>query len=89
MTELVSADCYDDSVVQLKTHRQKSHYKNNQLCECATINLKVNSVIDGKHVLFSGNGPLLHAVCCHSVCKNVTLNRLDGDMTSPENFGPA
>ena len=24
-----------------------------------------------------------------AVCKNVGLNRLDGDMTSPENFGQA
>ena len=54
MTGLVSADHYGDYVVQLKTHRQKSHYKNNQLCECATINPKVNSLIDGKHALLSG-----------------------------------
>ena len=53
MTGLVSADLNDNYVVQLKTHRQKSHYKNNQLCECATINPKVNRVIDGKRVLFS------------------------------------
>ena len=54
MTGLESADRYDDYVVQLKIHRQKSHYKNNQLRECATINPNVNSVIDGKHALFSG-----------------------------------
>ena len=81
MTGLVSADGYDDYVVQLKTHQQKSHNKNNQLCECATINPKVNRVID--------EGRLLHAVCCRSVCKIVALNRLDRDMTSPENFRPA
>ena len=52
MTGLVSTDRYDDDVVQLKTHRQKSHYKNNQLCECATINPKVNNIIDGKRALF-------------------------------------
>ena len=51
---VMSADRYDDYVMQLKTHRQKSHYKSNQLCECATINPKVNSVIDGKRALFSG-----------------------------------
>ena len=44
---LVSVDLYDDYVVQLKTQWQKSHYKINQLCNCATINLKVNSVING------------------------------------------
>ena len=54
MNGLVSADRYNDYVVHLKTHRQKSHYKNNQLCECATINQEVNSVIDGKRALFSG-----------------------------------
>ena len=48
MTGLVSADRYNDYVVQLKTHWQKSHYKNNQLYECATINPKINGVIDGK-----------------------------------------
>ena len=50
-TGLVSVDHYDDYVVQLKTQRQKSHYKNNQLCDCATINRKVNSVLKGKTCL--------------------------------------
>ena len=89
MTGLVSADWYDSCVVQLKTRRQKSHYKNNQLGECATINPKVNSIIDGKRALLSGQGRLLHAICCCSVCKNVALNSLGGDMTLLENFGPA
>ena len=51
MTGLVSVDRYDDYVVQLK---RKTHYKNNQLSDCATINPKVNSVINGKRALFSG-----------------------------------
>ena len=55
MTGLVSVDRNDDYVVQLKTHRQKkTHCKNNQLSNCATINPKVNSVINGKRALFSG-----------------------------------
>ena len=54
MSGLVSADRYEDYVVQIKTHHQKSHYKNNQLYECATINPKVNRVTDGKCALFSG-----------------------------------
>ena len=54
MTGLVSADHYDNYVVQLKTHRQKSHYQNNQLCKCATMNPKVNSVIVGKHAYLAG-----------------------------------
>ena len=53
MTGLVSADRYEDYVLQFKTHRQKAHYKNNQLYECITIYPKVNSVLDGKHALFS------------------------------------
>ena len=43
----MSADCDDDYVVQLKTQRQKTHCKNNQLSDYATINLNVNSVING------------------------------------------
>ena len=53
MTGLVSVDRYDDYVVQIKTQRQKTHYKNNQLCDCATINPKVNSLINGKCSLVS------------------------------------
>ena len=53
MTGLVSVDRDDDYVVQLKTLRQKTHYKNNQLSDCATINPNVNSVINGKRALFS------------------------------------
>ena len=34
-----------------ETQRQKSCYKNNQLCDCATINPKVNHVIIGKTCL--------------------------------------
>ena len=52
MTGLVSEDCYDDYVVQLKTQWQKRNYKNNQLCDYATINPKVNGVINGKCALF-------------------------------------
>ena len=54
MTGLVSVDRDDDYVVQLKTQRQKTHGKNNQLSECTTINPNVNSVINGKHALLSG-----------------------------------
>ena len=54
MTRLVSVDRDDDYVVQLKTQRQKTHCKNNQLRDCATINPNVNSVINGKRALFSG-----------------------------------
>ena len=61
MTVLVSVD-RDDDCVQLKTQRQKTHCKNNQLSDCVTINLNVNSVINGKRALFSGYGWLLHAV---------------------------
>ena len=52
MTRLVSIDRDDDYVVQLKTDRQNTHCKNNQLSDCATINPYVNSVINGKHALF-------------------------------------
>ena len=41
MTGLVSVDREDYYVVQLKTQRQKTHCKNNQLSDCATINLIV------------------------------------------------
>ena len=54
MTGLVSVDRGDDNVAQLKTQRQKIHYKNNQLSDCATINPNVNSVINRKRALFSG-----------------------------------
>ena len=54
MTGLVLVDRDDDYVVKLKTQRQKTHYTNNQLSDCATINLNVNSVINGKRALFSG-----------------------------------
>ena len=54
MTGLVSVDREDDYVVQLKTQRQKTHCKNNQLRDCASINPNVNSVINGKRALFSG-----------------------------------
>ena len=54
MTRLVSTDRDDDYVVQLKTQRQNTHCKNNQLRDCATINPNVNSVINGKRALFSG-----------------------------------
>ena len=54
MTRLVSIDRDDDYIVQLKTERQNTHCKNNQLSDCATINLNVNSVINGKRALFSG-----------------------------------
>ena len=54
MTGLVSEDRDDNYVVQIKTQQQKTHCKNNQLSDCATINLNVNSVIKGKRALFSG-----------------------------------
>ena len=54
MTGLVSVEHDDDYVVQLKTQRQKTHCKNNQLSDCTTMNPNVNSVINGKHALFSG-----------------------------------
>ena len=54
MTGLVSVDRDDDYVVQLKTQRQKTHCKNNQLSDYAAINPNVNSVINGKRALFSG-----------------------------------
>ena len=37
----------DDDYVQLKTQRQITHCKNNQLSDNATINPNVNSVING------------------------------------------
>ena len=43
----MSADRDDDYVVQLKTQWQKTHCKNNQLSDYATINPNVNSVING------------------------------------------
>ena len=43
----MSADRNDDYVVQLKTQRQKTHCKNNQLSDYATINPNVNSVVNG------------------------------------------
>ena len=43
----MSADRDDDYVVQLKTQRPKTHCKNNQLSDYATINPNVNSVING------------------------------------------
>ena len=54
MTGLVSVDRDDDYVVQLKTQRQKTRCKNNQLSDCASINPNVNCVINGKRALFSG-----------------------------------
>ena len=54
MTRLVSIDRDDDYVVQLKTERQNTHCKNNQLSNGPTINSNVNSVINGKRALFSG-----------------------------------
>ena len=54
MTGLVLVDCDDDYVVQLKTQRQKTHYKNNQLRDCVSINPNVNSVMNGKRALLSG-----------------------------------
>ena len=54
MTRLVSADRDDDYVVQLNAQWQKTHCKNNQLSDCATINPNVNCVINGKRALFSG-----------------------------------
>ena len=45
MTRSVSVDRDDDYVVQLKAQRQKTHCKNNQLSDCATIYPNVNSVI--------------------------------------------
>ena len=62
MTRLVSIDRDDDYVVQLKTERQYTHCKNNQLSDCATINPNVNSVISDL---------LLHSRlidCFYSVC---------------------
>ena len=49
-----SVDRDDDYVVQLKTQWQKHTVKTNQLSDCASINLNVNSVINGKRALFSG-----------------------------------
>ena len=54
MTGLVPVDRDDDYVVQLKTQRQKTHCKHNQLRDCTTINPNVTSVINGKRALFSG-----------------------------------
>ena len=54
MTGLEPVDRDDEYVVQLKSQRQKTHCKNNQLSDCATINLNVISVINGKRALFSG-----------------------------------
>ena len=54
MTRLVSVDRDDDYVVQLKTHRQKTHCKNNQISDCATINPNVNSVINGNVPYLAG-----------------------------------
>ena len=54
MTGLVSVGRDDDYVMQLKTQRQKTHCKNNQLSDFASINPNVNSVINGKRALFSG-----------------------------------
>ena len=55
MSGLVSVDRDDDYVVQLKTQQQKkTHCKNNQLSDCASINPNVYSVINGKRALFSG-----------------------------------
>ena len=54
MTRLVSVDRDDDYGVQLKTQRQKTHCKNNQLSDCATIKLNVKSVINGKRALLMG-----------------------------------
>ena len=49
----MSADRNDDYVVQLKTQRQKTHCKNNQLSNYATINPNVNSVINGNVPYFA------------------------------------
>ena len=54
MTGLVSLDRDDDYVVQLKTQRQKTHCKNNQLSDCASINPNVNSVINGNMPYLAG-----------------------------------
>ena len=49
---------------------------------------KVNSVIDGNVPYLAGkDGCYMQSDVAD--CKNVALNRLDGDMTLPENFGPA
>ena len=54
MTGLVSVNRDDDYVVQLKTRRQKTHCKNNQLSDCTTINPNVNSVINRKLAYLAG-----------------------------------
>ena len=54
MTRLVTVDRDDDYVVQLNAQRRKTHCKNNQLSDCATINPNVDSVVNGKCALFSG-----------------------------------
>ena len=68
----MSVDRDDDYVVQLKTQRQKTHGKNNQLSDCATINLNVNSVINGKRALFSG---VRMAATCSLVSPSLLMHR--------------
>ena len=53
ITGLVSVDRDDEYVVQFNAQRQKTHCKNNQLSDYATINPNVNGVINGKRALFS------------------------------------
>ena len=50
----MSVDRDDEYLVQLKTQRQKTHCKNNQLSDCAAINPNVNSVINGKRAYLAG-----------------------------------
>ena len=63
MTRLVSIDHDDDYVVQLKTERQNTHCKNNQLSDCATINPNVNRVINGNVSYLAGKDGSLVSPC--------------------------
>ena len=58
----MSVDRDDDYAVQLNAQRQKTHSKNNQLSDYATINPNVNSVINGKRAyLASKDGCYMHS----------------------------
>ena len=70
-------------------HNGKKHtVKTINLSHCATKNPNVNSVINGKRYLAGKDGCYMQSSVALFVL-NIALNRLDGDVTSPENFGLA
>ena len=68
---------------------KKTDCKNNQLSNYATINPNVNSVINGNVPYLASKDGCYMQSSVALFFSNIALNLLDGDVTSPENFGLA